>query len=130
MTLTSKPLSILFAFCLFSFAPFFGQGTIGYDLWMGYHKVEDQKFLEPLNPIWLAEPIEAENVDAYKKITQSTTTPICTGENHYLAHGFRKMLEIGAVNIIMPDLHKVGDWAKVSILPTWQSCIILSPHIW
>ncbi|MEO8315412.1 MAG: enolase C-terminal domain-like protein, partial [Pseudomonadota bacterium] len=30
------------------------------------------------------------------------------GENLYLGHGFRRALEIGAVDIIMPDLQKVG----------------------
>jgi galactonate dehydratase len=66
------------------------------------------KILEPLNMMWLEEPIPAENTDAYKKITESTTTPICAGENHYLAHGFRPLLEKGAVDIIMPDLQKAG----------------------
>ncbi len=66
------------------------------------------KMMEPLNLMWLEEPIPAENADAYKLITQSTTTPICAGENHYLAFGFRPLLEIGAVDIIMPDLQKAG----------------------
>jgi len=66
------------------------------------------KILEPLNLMWLEEPIPAENTDAYKKITESTSTPICAGENHYLAHGFRPLLEAGAVDIIMPDLQKAG----------------------
>ena len=66
------------------------------------------KILEPLNMMWLEEPIPAENTDAYRKITESTSTPICAGENHYLAHGFRPLLETGAVDIIMPDLQKAG----------------------
>jgi galactonate dehydratase len=66
------------------------------------------KRLEPLNLLWLEEPIPAENVEAYKLITESTSTPIAAGENHYLAYGFRRMLEIGAVDIIMPDLQKAG----------------------
>lgn len=66
------------------------------------------KRLEPLNLMWLEEPIPAENAEAYKAITESTSTPICAGENHYLAYGFRRLLEIGAVDIIMPDLQKAG----------------------
>ncbi|MEO5563448.1 MAG: mandelate racemase/muconate lactonizing enzyme family protein [Chitinophagaceae bacterium] len=66
------------------------------------------KRLEPLNLLWLEEPIPAENVEAYKLVTESTSTPIAAGENHYLAHGFRRMLEIGAVDIVMPDLQKAG----------------------
>ena len=66
------------------------------------------KRMEPLDLMWLEEPVPAENVDAYKRIADSTSTPICAGENVYLAHGFRRMLEIGAVDIVMPDLQKAG----------------------
>ncbi|MBL7743752.1 MAG: mandelate racemase/muconate lactonizing enzyme family protein [Chitinophagaceae bacterium] len=66
------------------------------------------KRLEPLNLLWLEEPIPAENVEAYKLITESTSTPIAAGENHYLAYGFRRLLELGAVDIVMPDLQKAG----------------------
>lgn len=66
------------------------------------------KRLEPYGLMWLEEPIPAENAEAYKIIADSTTTPICAGENLYLAHGFRRLLEIGAVDIIMPDLQKAG----------------------
>jgi len=66
------------------------------------------KRMEPLNLMWLEEPVPAENVDALKLIADSTSTPICAGENVYLAHGFRRMLEIGAVDIVMPDLQKAG----------------------
>ncbi len=66
------------------------------------------KRMEPLNLMWLEEPIPAENVEAYRRITESTSTPICAGENHYLAQGFRPLLEAGAVDIVMPDLQKAG----------------------
>ncbi len=66
------------------------------------------KMMEPLNLMFLEEPIPAENTDAYRLITESTSTPICAGENHYLAHGFRPLLENGGVDIIMPDLQKAG----------------------
>ena len=66
------------------------------------------KKVEPLNLTWLEEPVPAENIDAYRRITEETSTPISAGENIYLAYGFRKLLEIGGVDIIMPDLQKCG----------------------
>ena len=66
------------------------------------------KLMEPLNLMWLEEPVPAENIEAYKRIADETSTPICAGENQYLAYGFRRMLEIGAVDIVMPDLQKAG----------------------
>ena len=76
-----------------------------YDLPTGKRVAE---LMEPLNLMWLEEPVPAENVDAYKQINDSTSTPICAGENLYLAHEFRRLMEIGAVDIIMPDLQKAG----------------------
>jgi galactonate dehydratase len=66
------------------------------------------KRMEPLNLMWLEEPVPAENVDAYRRIAEETSTPICAGENIYLAHGFRRLLEMGGVDIVMPDLQKAG----------------------
>src|SRR4029079_2656923 len=66
------------------------------------------KRLEPLNLMWLPETGPRANLGRHKLIAEAATQPICAGENVYLAHGFRRMLEIGAVDIIMPDLQKTG----------------------
>jgi galactonate dehydratase len=76
-----------------------------YDLPTGKKVAE---LMEPLNLMFLEEPVPAENVDAYKHIQDTTTTPICAGENVYLANGFLPLLEAGAVDIIMPDIQKCG----------------------
>ncbi len=87
--------------------------------------------LEPLNLMWLEEPIPAENVDSYKLITDSTSTPICAGENLYLAHGFRRLLEIGAVDIIMPDLQKAGGLGEAQRIANLANLyyIPFAPHM-
>lgn len=64
--------------------------------------------MEPLNLMWLEEPVPAENVDADRLIAQETSAPICAGENINLADGFRRLLETGGVDIVMPDLQKAG----------------------
>jgi galactonate dehydratase len=66
------------------------------------------KVMEPLNLMWLEEPIPADNIDEYKFITHETSTPICAGENFYLTYGFTRLLSEGAVDLIMPDLQKCG----------------------
>jgi galactonate dehydratase len=66
------------------------------------------KRLEPLHVMWLEEPVPAENVDAFKIIADSTTTPIAAGENIYLGYGFKRALEIGGLDVVMPDLQKCG----------------------
>lgn len=66
------------------------------------------KMMEPLNLMWLEEPIPADNIDVYKTITQETTTPICAGENFYLAYGYTRLLSEAGIDIVMPDLQKCG----------------------
>lgn len=66
------------------------------------------KMMEPLNLMWLEEPVPADNIDVYKTITQETSTPICGGENFYLGYGYTRLLSEAAVDIIMPDLQKCG----------------------
>jgi galactonate dehydratase len=66
------------------------------------------KRVEPLYLLWLEEPIPADNVEAYRFISEETSTPIAAGENIYLAYGFRELLAIGGVEAVMPDLQKCG----------------------
>lgn len=89
------------------------------------------KRLEPLNLMWLEEPIPAENPEAYKIIADSTSTPICAGENLFLAHGFRRLLEIGAVDIIMPDLQKAGGLGEGQRIANLSSLyyVPFAPHM-
>ncbi|MFC4990278.1 MULTISPECIES: mandelate racemase/muconate lactonizing enzyme family protein [Saliphagus] len=64
--------------------------------------------LEEYDVWWLEDPVPPENHDVQAEITQGTTTPIATGENVYRTHGQRRLLENQAVDIIAPDLPRVG----------------------
>jgi galactonate dehydratase len=64
--------------------------------------------VEKFKLLWLEEPVPPENIDAMRDIRASTSTPICCGENLYLRHGFRELLEKRAADIIMPDFQKCG----------------------
>jgi L-alanine-DL-glutamate epimerase-like enolase superfamily enzyme len=66
------------------------------------------KDLEQYHLMWLEEPVPAENIKALREVKMHTSTPICSGENLYLRHGFRDLLEQQAVDIIMPDIPKCG----------------------
>ena len=57
---------------------------------------------------WLEDPVPPENLDVQREVTQGTTTPIAAGENVYRIHGHRRLLEEQAVDIVAPDLPKVG----------------------
>ena len=64
--------------------------------------------VEDLRLMWLEEPLPAENIEALAQVRASTSTVICTGENHYTRFDFLELLQKGAVDVIMPDLAKAG----------------------
>jgi len=64
--------------------------------------------VEPMKLLYLEEPMPAENVQALRDIRESTITPIASGENLYLRHGFRELFEKHAVDIVQPDMQKCG----------------------
>lgn len=91
------------------------------------------KEAEPFKLLFLEEPVPAENVDAMRDIRESTSTPICCGENLFLRHGFREVLEKRAADIIMPDLQKCGgllegrkiaDMAHTYYVPVAPHCVV------
>ncbi|WP_026463032.1 mandelate racemase/muconate lactonizing enzyme family protein [Adhaeribacter aquaticus] len=99
-----------------------------YDATTG-HRVA--KLMEPLNLMWLEEPVPADNIDVYKRITAETSTPICTGENIYLAYGFTRLLEEGGADIIMPDLQKAGGLGEAQRIANLANLyyVPFSPHM-
>ncbi len=64
--------------------------------------------LEPYDLLWLEDPVPPENIDALAKVTASTRTPICTGENLYRKHGYRELIQKQAADIVAPDIPKMG----------------------
>ena len=64
--------------------------------------------LEPFDVWWLEDPVPPENLDVQRAVTHSTHTPIAAGENVYRTHGQRQLLEEGAVDVVAPDVPKVG----------------------
>ena len=64
--------------------------------------------LEEYDVWWLEDVVPPENHDTQREVTQSTATPLATGENVYRVHGNRDLIENEAVDIIAPDIPRVG----------------------
>lgn len=69
--------------------------------------------LEPLNPIFIEEPVLPENVDVLVKIKEATTIAIASGERLYTKWGFRELIEKQAVSIVQPDCCHAGGILEV-----------------
>ncbi|MDZ4770510.1 MAG: mandelate racemase/muconate lactonizing enzyme family protein [Chloroflexota bacterium] len=88
------------------------------------------KAVEPLRLLWLEEPVPAENLDALAQVRRSSSTVICTGENHYTRFEFLEMFAMKAVDVIMPDLAKAGGIAEAKRIADIADAhyIPIAPH--
>ena len=77
--------------------------------------------IEKYNVAWAEDMVPWQLTDQYVKLSNSTTVPICTGEDIYLKENFRPLLEAGGVSVIHPDIlssggilenKKIGDMAQ------------------
>jgi L-alanine-DL-glutamate epimerase-like enolase superfamily enzyme len=57
---------------------------------------------------WWEEPIPAADLDGYAALAQALDIPIGTGENLYSCADFARFLKHNAVDIVQPDLRRVG----------------------
>ena len=103
--------------------------------WMLPDAIRFAKAVEPLNIIWLEDMLTGDyvpcvNADVYRELTQSTTTPIHTGEQIYLRQNFKELIEKQAVRIVGPDPADVGGIAELKWVAEYADLhgILMAPH--
>jgi L-alanine-DL-glutamate epimerase-like enolase superfamily enzyme len=70
------------------------------------------KQLESCRLTWLEDPVPPHDEASLAYLRQHTTTPIATGENLQLRHGFWNLLTRDLCDILTPDLQKAGGLAE------------------
>ena len=63
--------------------------------------------LEPFNLLWIEDPVPPESDEALARVVHESPTPVASGENHYSAVQFNRLLQLG-MHIAAPDLQKTG----------------------
>jgi L-alanine-DL-glutamate epimerase-like enolase superfamily enzyme len=103
--------------------------------WMVPDAIRLAKALEPLNVMWLEDMITGDYTpyvlaDVYRQVTQSTSTPIHTGEQIYLRQNFRELIETQAVNILGPDPCDIGGIAELKWVAGYADLhgLLVAPH--
>jgi galactonate dehydratase len=74
------------------------------------------KALEPYNPWFFEEIVQALNVDVMAEIARKTHIPIATGERIFTKWGFREILEKRAAQILQPDVCYAGGITELRII--------------
>jgi L-alanine-DL-glutamate epimerase-like enolase superfamily enzyme len=91
-----------------------GRADVAFDLHWRYAPADALRLaraLEGLPVLWLEDPTPPQDLASVARIAERTTTPICTGENLYRLDGFAALMALGGVDILAPDIQKVGGLA-------------------
>jgi L-rhamnonate dehydratase len=57
---------------------------------------------------WLEEPLVPDDIPGLARVRASVGTPIAAGEHEATRHGFRDLVEAGAVDVLQPDVNRLG----------------------
>lgn len=86
--------------------------------------------LEPIKPMFIEEPVLAENNESLVVLQQMTSVPIATGERMFSRWDFKRLFEDRSVDIIQPDLSHAGGISEVRRIATMAEAydVAIAPH--
>ena len=88
------------------------------------------KELEPYRPLFIEEPVLAEQAEYYPKLAAMTHLPIAAGERMFSRFEFKRVFEAGGLSIVQPDLSHAGgitECVKIAAMAEAYD-IGLAPH--
>ena len=88
------------------------------------------KKLEQFNPMFIEEPVLCEHMELFKEIAACCDIPIATGERLFTKYDFKRLLAMGGVDIVQPDLSHAGGISEVRKIAAMAEAydVALAPH--
>ncbi len=88
------------------------------------------KELEPYRPLFIEEPVLAEQAEYYPKLAAMTHLPIAAGERMFSRFEFKRVFEAGGLSIVQPDLSHAGGITECVKIASMAEAydIGLAPH--
>ncbi|MEI7450851.1 MAG: mandelate racemase/muconate lactonizing enzyme family protein [Desulfomonile sp.] len=103
------------------------------DLNAGYTYTQALKACElwaPYNLYWLEEPLSPFHSERLHELKEHTEIPLALGENEFRTFGFKRLFDLQAVDIAMPDIGRVGGIQETKNVCTLAEAygVEVSPH--
>ncbi len=86
--------------------------------------------LEPFNPLFVEEPVLAEQAEHYPRLAAATSIPLAAGERMYSRFEFKHVLSAGGIAMLQPDLSHAGgitECVKIAAMAEAYD-VALAPH--
>ena len=77
-------------------------------MWSLPTAIKISKALEKYNPFWIEDPIKMDSLESLAEFKSSTNIPVTASETLATRWGYRDLLQLKAVDFVMPDLGWVG----------------------
>ena len=86
--------------------------------------------LEPFRPLFVEEPVLAEQAEHYPRLAAGTSIPLAAGERMYSRFEFKRVLEAGGLAILQPDLSHAGGITECHKIAAMAEAydVALAPH--
>ena len=95
-----------------------------------HEAIQFARLIEPLDIFWFEEPVPPDDMAGHRRLAQSTSIPVATGENEYTRYGFRDLIREEAAAIFNADalvLGGVSEFMKVAYLAQAHD-LSIAPH--
>jgi len=99
-------------------------------MWNFPSAVRIARALEPYDLMWLEEPMTPDPVDDLARLAREVRTPLCISERLFTRYAFRRVLELGAAHIVMPDIIWTGGISEARKIATMAEAyhLPIAPH--
>ena len=86
--------------------------------------------LEPYRPLFVEEPVLAEQAEYYPRLAESTSIPLAAGERMFSRFEFKNVFHAGGISIVQPDLSHAGGISECLKIAGMAEAydIALAPH--
>jgi len=88
------------------------------------------KALEPYRPLFVEEPVLAEQAEYYPRLAEQTAIPLAAGERMFSRFEFKRVFEAGGLAIVQPDLSHAGGITECFKIASMAEAydVALAPH--
>jgi galactonate dehydratase len=86
--------------------------------------------LEPYRPLFIEEPVLAEQAEYYPRLAEATSIPLAAGERMYSRFDFKRVFQDGGIAIVQPDVSHAGgitECVKIAAMAEAYD-VALAPH--
>jgi len=86
--------------------------------------------LEQFSPLFIEEPVLAEQAEYYPRLAAQTSIPLAAGERMYSRFEFKRVFEGGGISIVQPDVSHAGGITECMKIAAMAEAydVALAPH--